>query len=70
MSLTDEQIRLRGLNALKKELGRAGLARFLRHYESGTGDYTRQREGLLKNLTMEELRRRVTPDKPPRHRRA
>ena len=37
MPLTGEQIRVRGLAALRKELGRARLARFLRHYEPGTG---------------------------------
>lgn len=51
MRLTGEQIRLRGLAALRKELGRAGLARFLRHYEPGTGDYTSERGELLKGLT-------------------
>jgi hypothetical protein len=60
MPLTSEQIRIRGLAALKKELGRAGLARFLRHYESGSGDYTRERGQLLKDLTMNELRRRAS----------
>lgn len=59
MSLTGEQIRVRGLAALRRELGRAGLVRFLRHYEPGAGDYTRQREQLLADLTMDELRQRV-----------
>ena len=55
--LTGEQIRLRGLAALRRELGRAGLVRFLKHYEAGKGDYTRERDRLLKDLTMDELRR-------------
>ena len=59
MPLTGEQIRVRGLAALRKELGRSGLARFLRHYEPGAGDYTRERGELLKGLTMEQLRRRA-----------
>jgi hypothetical protein len=60
--MTGEQIRLRGLAALRRELGRAGLARFLQHFSPGTGNYTRERETLLKDLTMIELRKRV--DKP------
>jgi hypothetical protein len=63
MRLTGEQIRVRGLAALKKELGRAGLAQFLRHYEAGTGDYTRERGALLKDLTMAELRQRAARNK-------
>lgn len=66
MKPTDKEIRVRGLAALKKELGRAGLARFLRHYEAGSGDYTAERERLLKGLTMEQLRSRAT--KPSRRR--
>ena len=66
MPLTGEQIRVRGLAALKKELGRAGLARFLRHYEPGAGDYTRERGQLLKGLTMAGLRRRAAKAKQPR----
>lgn len=59
MRLTGEQIRLRGLAALKKELGRAGMVRFLQHYENGSGDYTKERTELLKDLTINDLRRRV-----------
>ena len=66
MRPTGEQIRVRGLAALKKELGRAGLARFLRHYEPGAGDYTRERGQLLKGLTMVELCRRAAKAKQPR----
>jgi hypothetical protein len=56
MPMTGEQIRLRGLAALQRELGRAGLVRFLQHFERGDGDYTRERRGLLAGLTMKELR--------------
>jgi hypothetical protein len=59
MSLSGEQIRARGLAALRRELGRAGLVRFLQHFEPGSGDYTAQRAELLKDLTIDDLRRRV-----------
>ena len=61
--LTGEQIRLRGLSALRKELGRAGLARFLQHYEQGAGDYTRERTELLSGMTLDELRSQIHPRK-------
>jgi len=59
MTMTDEQIRLRGLAALRRELGRAGLVRFLQHFEPGKGDYARRRPELLADLTMAELRQRA-----------
>jgi hypothetical protein len=57
--MTGEQIRLRGLAALRRELGRAGLVRFLQHFEAGKGDYTTERADHLAGLTMEKLRQRV-----------
>ena len=66
MSLTGEEIRARGLAALRKELGRGGLARFLRHFEACAGDYTRDRAQLLKDLTMDEIRQQAKSTKPPR----
>jgi len=70
MTMTGEQIRLRGLAALRKELGRAGLVRFLQHFESGTGDYTRQRADFLADLTMDELRQRSASAKSKVRRQA
>lgn len=69
MTLTGEQIRTRGLAALRRDLGRAGLARFLQHFEPGSGDYTRERTGLLADLTMDELRRRTARDGNKKQRR-
>ena len=59
MQMSGEEIRTRGLALLRRELGRAGLARFLQHFETGKGDYTREREKNLANLTMDELKQRV-----------
>jgi hypothetical protein len=69
MQMTGEQIRLRGLAALRRELGRAGLARFLQHFEPGSGDYTRERTKLLADVTMDELRQRAHRSKTTRARR-
>jgi len=65
MSITGEQIRLRGLAALRKELGRAGLVRFLQHFEPGSGDYTCQRSEWLADLTMAQLRQRSARTQNP-----
>jgi hypothetical protein len=63
MQMTGEEIRLRGLAALRRELGRAGLVRFLQHFETGSADYTRQREKLLASLSIKELRSRARRSK-------
>jgi len=42
-----EQIRQQGLKALARELGPAGLVRFLQQFESGRGDYTSDRHQWL-----------------------
>jgi hypothetical protein len=41
--MTDEQFERHALDILHRELGGDGLARFLRVYRAGTGDYTRDR---------------------------
>ena len=69
MPLTGEQIRAKGLAALRRELGRAGLARFLQHFEAGAGDYTRDRKKSLARLTIDQLRKRARQSKKKTHRR-
>jgi len=68
MQMSGEEIRTRGLALLRRELGRAGLARFLQHFEAGKGDYTRGREKELAKLTMGELRQRVRRGKQKKSR--
>ena len=53
--MTDVQIREAALSIISKELGPVGLLRFLRQYETGYGDYTKDREELLKDVTMESI---------------
>ncbi len=44
---TPEQIRRRGIEALARELGPVGMARFLQQFDAGQGDYTRDRDSWL-----------------------
>lgn len=53
--MSDESFERHALAILRRELGLAGLARFLRVYRSGTGDYTRDRHQWLQNATIEEV---------------
>ena len=52
---TPAQIRDRGIEALAKALGPVGMARFLLQFETGSGDYTRDREEWLKELTVRDV---------------
>ena len=62
------QIRRQGLEALVKVLGPVGMVRFLQQFDTGSGDYTRDREQWLKGVTVEDAvkeikkRRRKTSD--------
>ncbi|MEK7404797.1 MAG: hypothetical protein AAB225_06785 [Acidobacteriota bacterium] len=55
LDLTDEEIRTRGLEALHRELGPAGMVRFLRQFELGRGDYSAERHQWLRGQSLEDL---------------
>ncbi len=46
-TMTPEQIRLAGLKALARELGPVGMVRFLQQFETGQGDYSKERHDRL-----------------------
>ena len=50
-----EYIRTEGLRALKDKLGTVGMIKFIQMYSDGKGDYTKEREELLKDVTMEDF---------------
>jgi hypothetical protein len=50
------------LDILTRELGVYGLARFLRTYRKGSGDYTRDRHQWLDGLTVDDILRESTAD--------
>ena len=54
-TMTPEEIRLRGLEVLSRELGPSGLIRFLQQFEIGRGDYSKERHTLLADCTVDEL---------------
>jgi len=57
--MTDEQFERHALEILGRELGVGGLARFLRIYRSGTGDYTAERHQWLSGLTVDDIAREL-----------
>jgi len=54
-SMTLEQIRRAGLEALESSLGPEGMIRFLQQFEIGSGDYTKERHRWLKHTNVEVL---------------
>ena len=54
------ELRRRGFEALVHELGWVNAVRFLRQYETGQGDYTRERDQFLPDWDAATLVRRAT----------
>jgi hypothetical protein len=66
--LTQDEIYRQGLQALRDRLGRAGMIRFLQQFETGRGDYARERHAWVDRLTLDDLRKLSTANKPARKR--
>lgn len=49
------QIRQAGLNILTRELGPVGLIKFLQQYETGTGDYSKERHQWLDQISIDDI---------------
>jgi hypothetical protein len=54
-SLSLYEIRVIGFEILIRELGPAGAIRFIQQYETGQGDYTRDRRKLLPKKSVREI---------------
>jgi hypothetical protein len=59
LNLTDEQIKARGLDALRRELGPGGLIRFMKQFELGRGDYSKERHRSLRGKSVANLAREI-----------
>jgi hypothetical protein len=57
--MTNEESERRTLDAIQREFGLGGLARFLMTYRSGRGDYTADRHQWLDEISMEEIDREL-----------
>ena len=58
-TLTPAQLHAAGVDALARELGPTGMVRFLRHFESGRGDYTLERDERLGDDDVATLAKRI-----------
>jgi len=59
MRQTLDKNRQRGLEALRRELGPAGMVRFLQQFETGAGDYARDRHGWVDRTSLDDIRAAV-----------
>jgi hypothetical protein len=57
--ITDAEIRMKGLQVLAKYLGDVEAERFIALIQREPFDYTKWRQGLDEDLTMEEISRRA-----------
>jgi hypothetical protein len=48
-------IRKQGIDALTEKLGPIGMVEFMRQFDSGYGDYTKERHTWLDGLTIEDI---------------
>jgi len=48
-------IREKGFKVLTKELGASGMAIFIRQFETGSGNYTEEREEILKDISIDDI---------------
>ena len=64
MQRTLDEVRREGLEALEQRLGRADMIRFLQQFETGSGDYSRQRHDWVDRITLEEIEREASTERP------
>jgi len=63
--MADEEFERHALSVLRRELGLDGLARFLRLYRAGGGDYTRDRHRWLGDATIDDIMAEVQRRRDP-----
>jgi len=58
-TLNPAELRAAGYKALADALGPLGMARFLRQFERGNGDYTRDRHQWLRDQSVQSAAQRI-----------
>ena len=54
-----EQIRIAGMEALARELGIVGMVRFMQQFETGHGDYSKDRHQWLDSQDLDTIVKRI-----------
>ena len=59
MNISPVELREKGLRLLIDEFGTVGTVNFLRQFDSGSGNYTEERDTLLSGVIMDEIVERI-----------
>jgi hypothetical protein len=62
MNRTLDEVQREGLAALEERLGRADMIRFLQQFETGHGDYARERHAWADRTSLAEIIRQAQGD--------
>jgi len=62
-TMTPQQIREEGMKALARELGVAGMIRFMQQFEMGKGDYSKDRHQWLDQYSVDDIAQMVSEKK-------
>lgn len=65
-TLALSEIKERGMKALVRELGPAGMAQFMQQFAKGYGDYTKDRHRILDKFSVDEIFDEMHPKKRSR----
>jgi hypothetical protein len=58
-TMTPDQLRKEGFKVLEHHLGPDGMIRFLQQFETGSGDYTKERHRWLKEASVDALGKKI-----------
>lgn len=54
-TLSPNELRRVGIDALVKSLGPLGMVKFIQQFDTGKGDYTKERSELLGSLSLDAI---------------
>jgi len=66
--MTLDEIRRKGLAALKKELGQAGMLKFMKQFSNGSGNYAVKRHDWVDSMSMDDLMAQIKAKRKKRKR--
>ena len=66
LTLAPNEVRIRGLKALRRDLGAAGMAQFIQQFSGGRGDYSKERHEFVDKMTLDEIWAALKPKRQKR----
>jgi hypothetical protein len=66
LTLEMEDVKIRGMKALRRELGAAGMVQFMQQFAKGYGDYSKDRHRILDKFTVDDIFDAISQKRPVR----